>query len=269
MRVARWVALVFVAALFAVSAVLVRDGAAWGPGQGTGYALGVTGGSLMLALLLYPLRKRVRFMHGWAPLKHWFKFHMAAGILGPLAVLFHSTFHVGSLNAAVALACMLLVVSSGIVGRFLYRRIHHGMYGAHASRKELEQIMHRDLKALEPLLQSKPAVRAEVARFAALVTRLPQGRIGRAWHFVTLGLRRTLAQRRLRRSLAPQGSHAASPAELPALLHTIGETLQAVQRHAQFSTFERLFSLWHVIHIPFLWMMVITALVHVVAVHAY
>ena len=208
-------------------------------------------------------------MHGWAPLKHWFKFHMAAGILGPLAVLFHSTFHVGSLNAAVALGCMLLVVSSGVVGRFLYRRIHHGMYGAHATLKELEDIMQRDLKTLEPLLERRPAVRAEVTRFAALVSHRPQGRIGRAWHFGTLGLRRMLAQRRLRRSLASQGSRSASSAELAALLRTLVDTLQAVQRHAQFSTFERLFSLWHVIHIPFLWMMVITALVHVVAVHAY
>jgi len=61
----------------------------------------------------------------------------------------------------------------------------------------------------------------------------------------------------------------ASQANVGTLLQTIDNTLQAVQRRAQFSTYERLFSLWHVIHIPFLCMLVITALLHVVAVHVY
>jgi hypothetical protein len=42
-----------------------------------------------------------------------------------------------------------------------------------------------------------------------------------------------------------------------------------VRRAAQFATFEKLFSLWHVVHVPFLCMLVITAVIHVVAVHAY
>ena len=58
-------------------------------------------------------------------------------------------------------------------------------------------------------------------------------------------------------------------ASLNNLLQTIDSALQLVQRRGQLATYERLFSLWHVIHIPFLCMLVITAIVHVVAVHAY
>ena len=40
-------------------------------------------------------------------------------------------------------------------------------------------------------------------------------------------------------------------------------------RVAQFSFYERLFALWHVFHLPIFFMMVISALVHVLAVHMY
>ena len=248
----------------------VRDGAPYVSGKGLGYALGVVGGTMMLGLLMYPMRKRFRFMHEWGALKHWFLFHMAGGIFGPLLVLFHSTFRVGSFNAAVALGCMLLVVASGLVGRFIYRKIHHGLYGSHASLKELEQALAQEFEALQPLLRRMPLVRQELERFAALVSHRPAGRVARAAHFLSLGAKRMLALGGLRRTLAADaGRGPASQADLNTLLRTIDRTLQAAQRRAQFSTYERLFSLWHVIHIPFLCMLVFTALVHVVAVHVY
>jgi hypothetical protein len=266
-------AVVLVAALVLL-ALEVRRGGLFVSGKGLGYALGLVGGLMMLGLLLYPMRKRIRFMHEWGALKYWFRFHMAGGILGPLLVVFHSTFHVGSFNAAVALSCMLLVVASGVVGRVLYRKIHHGLYGSHASLKELEQALAQKLEALEPVLRQMPQVKQEVERFAALVSHQPKSRLARAAHFLSLGTKRVLAARSLRRMLAAYAAGAgdrlqASGDNLNALLQTIDSTLQAAQRRAQFSTYERLFSLWHVIHIPFLCMLVITAIIHVVAVHAY
>jgi hypothetical protein len=169
---------------------------------------------------------------------------------------------------------MLLVVASGLIGRFIYRKIHHGLYGSHASLKELEQALAQEFETLEPVLRRMPLVKLEVERFAALVSHRPAGRVARALHFLSLGAKRLLAARRLRRALA---SYAASEANrmvasklnINSLLQTINSTLQAVQRRAQFSTYDRLFSLWHVIHIPFLCMLVLTAIVHVVAVHVY
>jgi hypothetical protein len=65
------------------------------------------------------------------------------------------------------------------------------------------------------------------------------------------------------------GQHRARKAEVAALVGTIDAALRALQRHAQFATYERLFALWHVVHIPFVYMLVISAIVHVVAVHMY
>ena len=269
-------AIVAALVVLAAAAWIVAHGKFYTSGSGLGYLLGLIGGSLMLVLMLYPVRKRVRFMQRWGPLKYWFQFHMVAGILGPVLVLFHSAFHVGLFNAALALGFMVLVVSSGLVGRVLYRKIHHGLYGSHATLKELQQSMTQELEALEPVLRRMPLVKQEVDRFAAMVSHRPQGWHLRAAHFLSLGAKRIAAGRRLRRAIAAYPAAesvnpvtVSSHTNLTDLLRTIDVTLQAAQRTAQFTTYERLFSLWHIIHIPFIFMLAITAVIHVVAVHAY
>ena len=49
----------------------------------------------------------------------------------------------------------------------------------------------------------------------------------------------------------------------------VHDELMTLQRIAQFSAWERLFSWWHVAHVPFVYLMVLSAIAHVVAVHAY
>ena len=103
------------------------------PQHGLGYALGITGGSMMLLLLLYPLRKRVRWLNFMGKMTLWFRAHMVMGVLGPVLVLFHANFRSGATNSNVALACMLVVSGSGLFGRYFYTKIHHGLYGTRAT----------------------------------------------------------------------------------------------------------------------------------------
>ena len=103
------------------------------PESGAGYWLGIIGGSLMLILLLYPLRKKVRFLNLFGKVKYWFKLHMLFGVLGPVAILFHANFSLGSTNSNVAFFSMAIVASSGLIGRYLYTKIHHGLYGRKAN----------------------------------------------------------------------------------------------------------------------------------------
>lgn len=254
------------AAALAAAASIVAEHPPYRPGSAFGYALGLAGGVLMFMLLLYPLRKHVGFMQEWGRLKYWFRAHMVGGILGPLLVLFHSTFRVGSFNAGVALGCMLLVVASGLVGRFLYRHVHHGLYGCRTTLREAQQALHGDLAAVDAALHTVPLLRQEVERYVALAGAEPSDWRGRAAQFIALGWKRRSAWRRIRH-LARQSP--ASPEHLASLLQVIDRTLRAAQQAAQFSAYERLFTLWHILHIPFLCMLVITAIIHVVAVHAY
>jgi len=49
----------------------------------------------------------------------------------------------------------------------------------------------------------------------------------------------------------------------------IDRRLTATQRVAEFQGYERLFSLWHALHIPLIFMLIIAAIVHVIAVNVY
>jgi hypothetical protein len=102
------------------------------PKRGLGYAFGIVGGSLMLLLFLYSARKRIRGPRILGSTAAWFRFHMVLGILGPLCILYHSNFALGAVSN-VALFCMLTVAGSGLTGRYIYARIHHGLYGSKPS----------------------------------------------------------------------------------------------------------------------------------------
>ena len=229
--------------------------------HGIGYALGIVGGVMMLLLLLYPLRKRLRFMHHWLALRHWFRVHMILGVLGPLCILYHCNFHLGATNSNVALACMALMVASGVVGRFIYAQIHHGLYGQRATLQELQrnkvfveqQLQHDHSTLTAPMLATLKEL-----EIAALQRRSVPGNLLRA---LTFGPRSRWLQRRLHSQL-----HGAQKA---AARSHVAAYLDALRSIAGFTFFERLFSLWHVLHMPIFFMLVITGLVHVYAVHFY
>jgi hypothetical protein len=49
----------------------------------------------------------------------------------------------------------------------------------------------------------------------------------------------------------------------------VDRRLTASRRVAGFEGYERLFSLWHALHIPLIFMMIIAAVIHIIAVHVY
>jgi len=242
------------------------------PGSDLAYGLGLVGGALMLTLLFYPLRKHLPFLQRAGALKHWFRLHMVCGVAGPLLIVVHSSLQAGSLNAGVALGCMLLVAGSGLFGRFIYRRIHLGLYGRRASQHDLECSVQNELAALAPTFREVPAIKAELDRFAARASDHPRPWLPRAAHFVALGWYRAAAGHRIRTALAVARDAAPgrlSRREAARLNALLGRTLQAMQGTAQFAAYERMFALWHVLHVPFVFMLVASAVVHIIAVHAY
>ena len=253
----------------------------WGgftAGSTIGYNLGLAGGIMMLMLFSYPLRKHFRFMHGFGPAKYWFALHMTLGILGPLFILAHSRFHVGSVNAGIALASMSLVASSGIIGRFIYTRIHHGLYGRRANLKEMHELAGLNSKEVQSKLAFAPNVENALANFEAALAKPQRNPLRSAWTFATLWMRRRIVFVQCARELTQiykaharnQGwDRAKYQRRLKAARKLVATYLLSVQQVAQFNTYERLFSLWHVLHVPFVYMLVFSAIAHVVAVHMY
>ena len=229
------------------------------PRSGLGYALGIAGSVMMLLVLLYPLRKRIRVMRSWAKLVLWFRWHMVFGCLGPALVVAHSRFEARSMNGLMALASTLIVAGSGVVGRYLYVRIHRGLSGAKLEARELlgdavsmrqalggahirQSIWEERLKALEGQAMTPPGSLA-----AALSRSFVLG----------AGTRRT------ERAIVREEN--ASPEERKHL----ARYFKALRRAGSLAVYERLFALWHVLHLPLIVLLVFTAIIHVIAVHLY
>lgn len=80
-----------------------------------GHLMGWIGLGIILLVFVYPIKKRLSRNHRWP--RGWFQVHMVAGVLGPLLILLHSGAHVHALVPLLALAAMVVVVVSGIVGQ--------------------------------------------------------------------------------------------------------------------------------------------------------
>ncbi len=257
---------------------LTRRGQIVDAEQGVGYWLGIAGAGLMAALLLYPLRKRWRLMHSLGPTRYWFRMHIVFGVLGPVLILYHSNFSFGSLNDTVAMACTLLVAVSGLVGRYVYAKVHVDLDGHRATLEHLAEsaritaVQRREAAALVPGLIER------ITAYDAAVLERPAGNLDvlllplklaivTRWEAVRLSWF-ARAQLRLlaRRSDIVRARRAELQASIGRFIH---EHLRRVRRLAELRSYELLFSLWHLFHLPFFYMLVVAALIHVLAVHMY
>ncbi len=225
--------------------------------SGLGYALGIIGGSMMLLLLVYPLRKR-RNWQFLGPVSLWFRLHMMFGVVGPALVILHSGYRIGSLNGLVALVCMLVVASSGLVGRYLYRRIHHGLYGQKVRFEEFYRKGEDWESALKQALEEHPALVEELhALEEKLVTR--HTGLHRSWWFYQSARNRLKRLRRKIRRSMPRGSDR----------KRMVQRIQSLLDICDLGVNEILFSYWHVLHLPLFILLVFSGLTHVVVVHFY
>jgi hypothetical protein len=252
--------------------------AVWTAESGWGYWFGIVGGSLLLLLLLYPMRKRLHFMSKWLTVKFWFRLHMVFGVLGPVLIMMHSSYHIGSLNGQVALYSMLLVAISGLFGRYFYSRIHYGLYGKKATFASL----HTDSKVLKkklgPLFELQPRAKETMKQYEKLVMEAPNGPFASAKHWFKMRLMSAriypTVMRDLNKKLLAAGHRKGwerakvlrKQLRIRRMLLAHRDVLRQV---LELHFYERLFAIWHLLHMPLFIMMVITGFVHVYAVHAY
>lgn len=242
--------------------------------SGTGYALGIIGGSLMLLLMLYPLSKHFRVLRRIGSTRFWFRVHMLFGVLGPVCVLFHSGFQLGSLNSNIALFCMLIVATSGLIGRYLYTKIHHGLYGRKASLQELQQHSRLIGDALVEKLQKTPWVLERIQRFETSVSKQSLSLIGSLWTLLSLGIRTWLLYLIFRlasdaKKYSISEDYTLNRRYKNHLNRHIGAHLSSIRKVAEFRFYERFFAVWHVLHYPLFIMLLVSGVVHVIAVHMY
>jgi hypothetical protein len=255
-----------------------RDDGYLTPETGLGYACGIAGAACMLALLGYSLRKRVRALRRLGALSSWFRVHMALGVIGPMLILFHCNFRLGSINSTVAVVCMLLVVASGLVGRYFYARIHYGLYGRRVTLESLRESAERNDRALADVLAFAPDIQRRLRAFEAMAMRRPAGLLHGLLRVlvispwtramaVAVNVRSTFLLRRLAREAG--WTPFDRQLRIKLVRRYVSSHLTTVRRIAELAVYERLFALWHVLHVPLFVMLVLAGVAHVVAVHLY
>jgi hypothetical protein len=173
---------------------------------------------------------------------------------------------------------MLVVAISGVAGRFIYLRIHRGLGGERLTFDALRQTLGFTSEDVRSQLHFAPQAEA---RLRALDKHA--GKPGDTWaeHVQRLVVLPWLV-RRERRACQRDTDHALAALAQErgwdkATLDTrvrrarrlVGDYTGSVLSVAQLSAYTRLFSLWHVLHVPFVVVMVLCAIAHIVAVHAY
>lgn len=93
-------------------------------GSAPGHLLGIAGTILILMTLIYPFRKRVLKKKGKQnPLNS----HVTYGLIGPSLVVIHSAHKFSSLVGILVFISLVLVVLSGIVGRYLFKKVNRSL----------------------------------------------------------------------------------------------------------------------------------------------
>ncbi len=249
------------------------------PGEGLGYKLGLTGGIMMLLLLIYPVFKRTRFFGSGTKAGFVFRWHMLLGIVGPILIFYHANFSMGAMNSNVALFSMILVAGSGVVGRYIYTHIHSNMSGA---RFNVGNLLAQSTKLMlaieEDVGGSGSAVVQAMADFSVRATPQKQSLLNSLQNILTMPLSASFAQARIMREVrkavevntkANNWTRLEAKSHINVAKNHVSEFIAAVSRAAQFSFWERMFSLWHVLHVPLFFLLLVSGVIHVIAVHLY
>ncbi len=225
------------------------------PTSGVGYWLGIFGASMMLLLLVYPARKRKPRWRYVGSIKFWFRFHMFLGVAGPVLIIYHSGYQLGSLNGTVAFFSMIIVASSGLIGRYLYRRIHHGLYG--------KKISFEEFYPKEPLLENTlDEPHGELVDSLILVSEDildKQSSNNRSLSFFRSSQKKL---RKIKKGIKKQKLETKTEKRL------IGR-IDSLLKICRLGINEIFFSYWHVLHLPLFVILIFSGITHVVVVHFY
>ena len=256
----------------------LKRGDGWiSPGAGLGYWLGIVGGSLMLLLLVYPLRRRLRLTRHIGPVTFWFRLHLIAGIIGPLLIIYHANFAFGSVSASSALLAMLMVAFSGLIGRYLYGKLYKGLHGQHTQVREIVMDASSFKRVFGADQQGMPQIAAQMQQYELQRSQPVHGLASSAWSTVLTQSQTRRAQAKLKRhakkiitSRARQcgWSRAEKRARIKYAQNYLGSYFEALDKASSYRIYARFFSLWHKVHLPLFFVLIATVTVHIIAAHS-
>lgn len=239
-----------------------------------GMALGIAGLLCMVVGAgMYVARKRVPRLKKAGKLSSWLSAHIMLCLAGPTFIMYHATFNVLAPNSGVAIYSMLIVVGSGIFGKYIHGHVLQTLGGERAGLKQIEKqrvlidldlagktgVPHTLLDSIRRFFEVRSAGRnvGVFKAFGLLITLdVLERRILRdaAREFKTDLLTRRDLKPAQRATIEVEG------------LQGLATKTGFEKRIALIEATERAFRFWHHLHLPLLVVLVITVLFHLAAV---
>lgn len=243
------------------------------PSGTVGMGLALAGMAMFLAVFAYPLRKRWSWLGRRGNTRSWLAAHVFFGFAAPVLLAFHSAFQFRGI-AGMAFWIMAAVAISGVVGRYLYAQIPRSLSAAEMSFKdasEQQEELSAQLAAqtvltaaeLEPLFRMpSPEKVAQTNLLLALCSMIAVD-LARPVHLARLRQRLLGFRHNVTNVGGLLRSHDAHLEAVVALVRRQG-TLS--KRILFLSRSQQLLHLWHVIHRPFSYSLIVLVVLHILVV---
>jgi hypothetical protein len=223
-----------------------------------GHGLGIAGSLFMIAgMLSYMARKRYRSLSRLGLLKHWLEFHIFLCTLGPILVLFHTSYKFGGL-VAISFWSMVAVFISGVIGRFIYLQIPRSIEGRELTLNEVRE-MKSDVAGI-----LKNSYNLDEESFNTIVDSIKK-KVG-VYHnnaFVRYIRNRSEDRRSVRSVKNVLKQNKLKGAEFKKILDLVEEDITINRRIERLDTMQNLLKYWHVAHLPFALVMLLIMVLHV------
>lgn len=223
-----------------------------------GHGYGIAGSILMLLNFLYLYRKRLGRRAEWmGSMRAWMHFHVFVGLTGPILVFYHTAFVMRNIFAQVSLFSMLIVVATGIVGRFVYATIPRDLKGYSQDRSTLVQELHNSTQAIET---TGASVREKLEHWfpqPQLVNRYAVSLVGvLLWERVSYPWKKFRCKQLLMKEYNTPKESSKTLAVQWLQSRKLMYVIEVLERH------QKAFASWRNIHRSLTYVMLLTAIVH-------
>ncbi len=224
-----------------------------------GHGYGIFGSaSMLIGVLIYMLRKRFRAFFKLGLLKHWLEFHIFLCTIGPVLVLFHTSFKFGGI-VAISFWSMVAVFLSGIVGRFIYIQIPRTIEGRELSLSEVTN-MKTDV---EGILNNNISIDSksyeEITELTKKKVGLYHGNFLVSYIKAYFNDRNSIARVRI---ILKKNNLKRS--EYKDIIKLLKNEISLNRKIDRLTTMQQLLKYWHVVHLPFAFIMLFVMIIHVV-----
>jgi hypothetical protein len=233
------------------------------PSGSFGQLYGNIGIALILGNLLYLVRRRLVSVAWLGSMRAWMDWHVFSGIVGPAFVLLHSAFTLRTWPAIVAAGSLVIVVATGLFGRYLYRLVPRISDGRQEPADELASDVDHALMTLRGLgpgaVEAADLVEVRVER---VVERAGTARTG--FGAIALAMRAMWRLRSLRsaaRSVAIMGG--APPASASEIGRGAAQIGRLIARIDLIETLARGAAFWRGLHRNLVIVMLVAASLHI------